>query len=115
MMRLKEDIPTGSARRTKASLNLSLGSYERWATMRGHISGGKTRHVVEFAKSILRGVRIETEEQKRDYIRGYFDAEGSVPKIPRERLYIYFAQKNLRSQTSATLFRDLGYKMWENS
>ena len=59
---------------------------------------GKTRqvYVVEFAKSILRGIRIETEEQKKDYIRGYFDAEGSVPKTSNVEFYIYFAQKNLR-------------------
>ncbi|MFQ6129262.1 MAG: LAGLIDADG family homing endonuclease [Candidatus Hadarchaeaceae archaeon] len=58
---------------------------------------GKTRqvYVVEFAKSILRGIRIKNKRQKKDYIRGYFDAEGSVPKTSEAELYIYFAQKNI--------------------
>ena len=37
---------------------------------------------------------IETEQQKIEYIRGYFDAEGSTSRLENVRFYIYFAQKN---------------------
>jgi len=57
---------------------------------------GKTRdmHVVEFSKSVIKDVKIKTMQEKIDYIRGYFDAEGSVPKSRNSRFYIYFSQKN---------------------
>jgi intein-encoded DNA endonuclease-like protein len=57
---------------------------------------GKTRnmYVVEFSKKILNKFRIQTKQDKIDYIRGYFDAEGSVPKSQNKRFYIYFAQKD---------------------
>jgi len=57
---------------------------------------GKNRnlYVVEFAKSALKGTKVQTEKEKVDYLRGYFDTEGGIPKKPGARLYIYFAQKN---------------------
>ena len=57
---------------------------------------GKTKnvYVVEFSKSVLDGFNVETDQEKIDYIKGYFDAEGSVPKKDGARMYIYFAQKN---------------------
>jgi intein-encoded DNA endonuclease-like protein len=59
---------------------------------------GKTRnvYVVEFSKKVLAGAKIRTRQDKIDYVRGYFDAEGSVPRKPGARMYIYFAQKNKR-------------------
>ena len=59
---------------------------------------GKLRKVfiVEFSKSFLRGVRIKTRQDKVDYIRGYFDAEGGIARSLKVRYYIYFAQKNLK-------------------
>ncbi|OGC56609.1 hypothetical protein A3H26_01815 [candidate division WWE3 bacterium RIFCSPLOWO2_12_FULL_36_10] len=59
---------------------------------------GKTRNVyiVEFSKRLLEDVNLENLEDKRDYIRGYFDAEGSVPKDSNSRYYVYFSQKNLK-------------------
>ena len=59
---------------------------------------GKLRgiFIVEFSKSFLRGARIKTRQDKIDYIRGYFDAEGGIARSLKVRYYIYFAQKNLK-------------------
>ena len=59
---------------------------------------GKTRqlYVVEFSKNFLKDFKIESAQDKIDYIRGYFDAEGGVSRDPKVRYYIYFAQKNLK-------------------
>jgi hypothetical protein len=58
---------------------------------------GKDRnvYVLEFAKSLLKDSAITNHRDKIDYIRGYFDAEGSVPRNLSARYYIYFCQKNL--------------------
>jgi intein-encoded DNA endonuclease-like protein len=57
---------------------------------------GKTRsmYVVEFSKMVISDAEIKDRKDKIDYIRGYFDAEGSVPRSIDARFYIYFAQKN---------------------
>ncbi|TSC85751.1 MAG: Uncharacterized protein G01um10147_1095 [Microgenomates group bacterium Gr01-1014_7] len=57
---------------------------------------GETRnlYVVEFSKSLLKDFVIESINDKIDYIRGYFDAEGGVSRDPKVRYYLYFAQKN---------------------
>ena len=57
---------------------------------------GKTRnmYVVEYSKKVMSNTVIETEQQKIEYIRGYFDAEGSTSRLENVRFYIYFAQKN---------------------
>ena len=57
---------------------------------------GKTRdmYIVEFSKKIVKDVKIVNKQNKIDYIRGYFDAEGSVPISKNTRFYIYFAQKD---------------------
>ena len=59
---------------------------------------GKTRnlYVVEFSKSLLKDFVIDSNQDKIDYIRGYFDAEGGVSRDPKVRYYLYFAQKNLK-------------------
>ncbi len=59
---------------------------------------GKTRnlYVVEFSRSFLEDFVIESNQDKIDYIRGYFDAEGGVSRDPKVRYYLYFAQKNLK-------------------
>ena len=59
---------------------------------------GKTRnlYVVEFSRAFLKDFVIESSQDKIDYIRGYFDAEGGVSRSPKVRYYLYFAQKNLR-------------------
>ena len=59
---------------------------------------GKSRelYIVEFSVSILSGFEIISTQDKIDYIRGYFDAEGSVP-LNGSRMYIYFCQKDKQS------------------
>lgn len=49
--------------------------------------------VVEFSQTVLSGFEITTMQDKIDYARGYFDAEGSVP-LNGSRNYIYFCQKD---------------------
>jgi intein-encoded DNA endonuclease-like protein len=57
---------------------------------------GKLRdvYITEFSQSLLHNITIQTDQDKLDYVRGYFDAEGGVPKSSKVRFYIYFAQKN---------------------
>jgi len=59
---------------------------------------GKTRqlYVVEFSRSFLKDSIIESQQDKIDYIRGYFDAEGGIARSSNVRYYLYFAQKNLQ-------------------
>jgi hypothetical protein len=51
-------------------------------------------YVVEFSQSLLADAKIETLQDKADYVQGYFDAEGSIPRNPNARFYIYMAQKD---------------------
>lgn len=37
---------------------------------------------------------LSTLEERRAYARGYFDAEGGIPKIAAARFYIQFVQKD---------------------
>ena len=59
---------------------------------------GKTRnlYVVEFSRSFLKDLEISSQQDKIEYIRGYFDAEGGISRNSKVRYYIYFAQKNLK-------------------
>ena len=67
---------------------------------------GKTRnvYVVEFSKSFLADARIETLEDKKDYIQGYFDAEGGIAKQSSVRYYIYFAQKDYKDLVQVRMY-----------
>ena len=51
-------------------------------------------YVAEFDKAIVEDTDVTSEKQKRDYTRGYFDADGSVPNDPEARFYICFAQQD---------------------
>ena len=57
---------------------------------------GKNRDlwITEFSKSLLKNVKIVSRQNKIDYIRGYFDAEGGISKHSSVRFYIYFCQKD---------------------
>ena len=57
---------------------------------------GKLRDlwIVEFSKTLLQNVTIQSPQDRIDYIRGYFDAEGGIAKSSQVRYYLYFAQKN---------------------
>jgi hypothetical protein len=45
--------------------------------------------------------RFETPAEQVAYVRGYFDAEGGVPRDPRAPLYVQFVQKDRDSLTYA--------------
>ena len=51
-------------------------------------------YIVEFSKAFLKGFKVSSLEEKKYYIRGYFDSEGGITKNPKLRFYIYFAQKD---------------------
>ena len=53
-------------------------------------------YVVEFSRSFLEGHSIRSRREKIDYVRGYFDADGSIgyAKPPNE-MYVYFCQKSV--------------------
>jgi len=57
---------------------------------------GKNRkvYIVEFSKTFLKGFKVNSFDEKKYYIRGYFDSEGGIAKNSKIRFYIYFAQKN---------------------
>jgi len=71
-----------------------IGSLDRKAWM---YKEGKSRnlYIVEFSKSLLKGTKIRSRQEKIDYIRGYFDADGGITRDPKVRYYLYFAQKDL--------------------
>ena len=88
-----------------AKLVKPLG-YKAWCYREGK---DRKVFVVEFAKRILNNVKPETVEEKKAYVRGYFDAEGSVPRSKSSRYYIYLAQKNLEDLTNLrNILTDLG-------
>ena len=57
---------------------------------------GKNRNlwIVKFSKSLLKEVNVKSKQNKIDYIRGYFDAEGGISQSSKVRFYIYFCQKD---------------------
>ena len=57
---------------------------------------GKKRNlwIVEFSKILLKEFKIKSKQNKIDYIRGYFDAEGGISQSSKVRFYIYFCQKD---------------------
>lgn len=63
---------------------------------------GKNReiYIVEFSQSFLANTIICSKQDKRDYVRGYFDTDGGIAKQPHVRYYIYFAQKNYQDLSS---------------
>lgn len=44
---------------------------------------------------------LRSPREKAAYIRGYFDAEGGVPRDPKARFYIQFVQKDRRDLDEA--------------
>ncbi|OGM24342.1 hypothetical protein A2715_02405 [Candidatus Woesebacteria bacterium RIFCSPHIGHO2_01_FULL_39_32] len=58
---------------------------------------GKDRNlwIIEFSKSLIKDFQVSNKEEKLDYIRGFFDAEGGIAKSENVRFYIYFCQKDL--------------------
>ena len=53
----------------------------------------------------------ESARDKKSYIRGYFDAEGGMPKSQNHFLYLQFSQKDQDDLTEVKEMLDvLGYK-----
>lgn len=69
----------------------SLG-YKSWVYREGKF---RNLYVVEFSRKLLNEVTLKSKTELIDYVRGYFDSEGGVPRSLKARYYIYFAQKNL--------------------
>jgi hypothetical protein len=53
-------------------------------------------YIVEFSKKVIKDTLIENEQQKIDYIRGYFDAEGSTSRKENVRFYIYTSLRKIK-------------------
>jgi len=65
--------------------------------------------IVEFSKSLLKDTKIENWQDKIDYVRGYFDAEGGVSRSAKVNYYLYFAQKNLDDLKEVKIYlKELG-------
>lgn len=64
---------------------------------------GKNRKmfVVEFSKKLLANVKIFTDQDKCDYLRGFFDTDGGIAKQFSVRYYIYYAQKDFEDIKNA--------------
>ena len=60
--------------------------------------------MVEFSKSLLKDFKIKTKQDKVDYIRGYFDAEGGITKSTKVRYYLYFCQKDKKDLQQVKLY-----------
>ena len=73
-----------------ASMVDDLG-FDAWTYREGR---DRNVHVAEFGRQVLDGYNVSSREEKRNYVRGYFDADGSVPKDTDARLYVYFAQQD---------------------
>ena len=87
-----------------AELLKSIG-YNAWT----YQEGNRDVFVVEFSKTVLSGFEITSIQDKVEYIRGYFDAEGSVPLKEGARMYIYFCQKDLIDlEEVKTFLQELG-------
>ena len=74
--------------------------YRAWVYKEG---ANRNVYIVEFSKSVLSGFEISSNQDKIDYIRGYFDAEGSVP-LNGSRMYIYFCQKDRKDLEEVKAF-----------
>ncbi|MBU2579197.1 hypothetical protein KKA09_03715 [Patescibacteria group bacterium] len=61
---------------------------------------GKNRNVyiletlASFMNFKFNPFKIKTEKEKIAYVKGFFDAEGGIPKNPKDRFYIQLCQKD---------------------
>lgn len=57
--------------------------------------GGRNTFVVEAVDRLPPSLVLEGQEAIRAYARGYFDAEGGIPRSLQARFYVQFVQKDL--------------------
>ncbi|MCR4324780.1 MAG: LAGLIDADG family homing endonuclease [Candidatus Curtissbacteria bacterium] len=69
---------------------IALG-YRAWIYKEGR---NRNYFIVEFVKSVLDKTEISSNQDKIDYIRGYFDTDGGIARSKGVRYYLYFAQKD---------------------
>ena len=50
--------------------------------------------ILETSVDVLAEAQLSTAEERLAYARGYFDAEGGIPRNRRSRFYVQFVQKN---------------------
>jgi hypothetical protein len=50
--------------------------------------------VIETTHRIVHPTTLRTSGERKAFVRGYFDAEGGIPRDPSARFYIQVAQKN---------------------
>lgn len=62
-----------------------------WTYREGRL---RSLYVVEFSHSFLASQRLVSRQDFINYARGFFDAEGSVPRDAKRAPYLYFAQKD---------------------
>ncbi len=61
---------------------------------------GKTRHVhaletlAQFLSFSFDPLTLKTNIERASYVRGFFDAEGGIPRIPNAKFYIQLVQKD---------------------
>ena|SRR3989344_5543177 len=65
--------------------------YKSWVYKEGK---NRDLYIVEFSQKLLADFIPVSNDDKKDYVRGYFDSEGGIPRNFNVRYYIYFAQKN---------------------
>jgi DNA-binding transcriptional regulator WhiA len=69
-----------------------------------HILETKFSHLLEKRK-------ISSSKEKLEYVSGFFDAEGGIPKKLDARFYVQFVQKNKRElQEVANILEEFGIK-----
>jgi len=76
------------------SLLANMG-YKSWIYQEGKY---RDVYVLESVATIFRGLfdpyKLEDQEEKKAYIRGFFDAEGGIPRQLNSKKYIQLAQKD---------------------
>lgn len=66
--------------------------------------GSRDMYVIESTYVTERRPALSTQGEVASFLRGYFDAEGGIPKNPNARLYVQMCQKDLED---LTFVRDL--------
>ncbi len=90
---------TGFPKREQGGLRSYVISLRSWVIILGYIVKGKREvYVLEtlakFLDIYFDPLELRSREEKKDYIRGFFDAEGGIPKAKEDRFYIQLTQSD---------------------
>lgn len=91
---------------------LKESGFNSWIYREGN---NRSLYILETTASFLNEKRLPTsfptKAEKACYIRGYFDAEGGIPRDESHWLYIQLSQKNsVELQQLKTILEELGIK-----